>query len=145
MRVTWNAVSPLGRVFDDVMGTTLGTAMSPRTFEPAIDVVANVDEIVFFCDVPGIKKEALEITVENHTLTIKGARRFESKEGEQVMRGRAYGTFRRAFRLPDHVDQDRLCADLCDGVLTIRLPKQAKAKPKRIPIGGGADTRRLEE
>jgi HSP20 family protein len=147
MRVTWNTVSPLERVFDDVMGSTLGTAMSPRTFQPSVDVRANDDEVVFLCDVPGLEKEDLEITIENHVLTIKGARKFESKEGEQVMLGRAYGSFRRAFRLPDSVDEDGLSADLADGVLSIRVPKQAKAKPKKIEIGGGNGngSKRLEK
>ncbi len=136
MRVTWNTVSPLERVFDDVMGSTLGTAMSPRTFQPSVDVRANEREVLFLCDVPGLKKQDLEITVVNHVLTIKGTRKFESKEGEQVMLGRAYGSFSRAFRLPDSVDEDRLDADLADGVLTIRAPRHPKAMPKRIAIGG---------
>ena len=144
MRVTWNTVSPLERAFDDVMGATFGAAMSPQTFEPSYDVKANDDEIVFFCDVPGTRKEDLEITIANHALTIKGARKFESKEGEQVMLGRAYGSFSRTFRLPESVDEEKLAADLCDGVLTIRIPKHPKAKPRRILIGGGDDTKRLD-
>jgi HSP20 family protein len=135
MRVTWNAISPIDRVFDDVMGSVLGTATSPRTFEPAVDVRANDDEVVFLCDV-----------VENHVLTFRGARKFESKDGEQVMLGRAYGSFSRRFKLPDQVDEERLAADLVDGVLTIRLPKLPKAKPKKITIGNGThDAKRLEE
>jgi HSP20 family protein len=146
MRVSWNAISPIDRVFDDVMGSLLGTATSPKTFEPAVDVRANDDEVVILCDVPGIKNDELEITVENHVLTIRGARKFESKDGEQVMLGRAYGSFSRSFKLPDQVDEERLAADLVDGVLTIRLPKQPKAKPKKITIGNGRhDAKRLEE
>src|SRR6187549_3323602 len=98
MRATWNAISPIDRVFDDVMGSMLGTATSPRTFEPAVEVRTNDDEVVFLCDVPGIKNDELEITVENHVLTIRGARKFESKDGEQVMLGRAYGSFSRSFK-----------------------------------------------
>jgi HSP20 family protein len=146
MRVTWKTVSPIDRVFDDVMGAALGTATSPRTFEPDIDVRATDDEVVFFCDVPGIRNDQLEITIENHVLTIKGSRTFESKEGEQVLLGRAYGSFSRAFQLPDSVNEDGLAADLAGGVLTIRVPKQPKAKPKKIPIGmGEQDAKQLEE
>lgn len=135
MRVSWNRVSPIDRVFDDVMGTMLGTATSPRTFEPEIEVRANDEEVVVLCDVPGIKNEDLEITVDNHVLTIKGTRKFEGKEREQVVLGRAYGSFTRSYRLPDVVDEERLAADLTDGVLTIRLPKQPKAQPRKIAIG----------
>jgi HSP20 family protein len=140
-----DAVSTLDRVLDDVMGSMLGTAMSTRTFDPAIDVHASDNEVVFVCDVPGIKQDDLEVTLENHVLTIKGTRKFEGKENEQVLLGRAYGAFSRSFTLPEYVDDENLAAGLTDGVLTIRIPKQAKAKPKRIQISNGHDSRQLKE
>jgi HSP20 family protein len=130
---------------DDVMGSMLGTATSPRTFEPTIDVRSSENELLFVCDVPGVKHDDLEVTVENHVLTIKGTRKFESKEDEQVLLGRAYGSFTRAFTLPDYVDDGELAANLADGVLTIRIPKQAKAKPRKIQIGSGHDSKQLKE
>lgn len=132
-------------MFDDVMGSMLGTATSPRTFDPSIDVRANDSEVVFICDVPGVRQEDLDVTVDNHTLTIKGTRKFESQEGEQVMLGRAYGAFQRSYDLPDSLDDAKLSASLADGVLTIRIPKHAKAKPRKIQIGGAAESRQLEE
>ena len=141
MRVTWNRVSPLDRVFDDVMGAMLGTATSPRTFEPAIDVRANDDEIVFLCDVPGVRKDELDVTIENGVLTIRGTRKFEGGRGEHVVLGRSYGPFEKAFRVPASVDAERMSAELADGVLILRLPKQAKAKPRKIAIAGGATKR----
>ncbi|MGD0679929.1 MAG: Hsp20/alpha crystallin family protein [Polyangiaceae bacterium] len=137
MLTRWDAVTTLDRMFDDVMGSMLGTATSPRTFDPAIDVRANENEVTFICDVPGVKQEDLEVTLENHVLTIKGTRKFESKDDEQVMLGREYGSFTRAYTLPDYVDDANLVASLADGVLTIRIPKQAKAKPRKIQIGNG--------
>lgn len=145
MLSAWNAVSALDRMFDDVMGSAFGTALSSRSFEPAIDVRANDDEVVFSCDVPGVRQEDLEVTVENRVLTIKGSRRFESSKEEQVMLGRAYGAFQRAFTLPDHLDDQKLEAKLADGVLTIRIPKHAKAKPRKIEIGGGSEVKQLKE
>lgn len=145
MRVTWNTVSPLDRIFDDVMGTMLSTATNAKTFAPAVDVRSTDDEVLFLCDVPGFKSDDLEITVDNHVLTIKGTRKLENIEGEHVMLGRPYGTFGRSFQLPEQVDEDRLTADLEHGVLTIRLPKHAKAKPKRITIGGSKDVKHSEE
>lgn len=141
----WDAVTTLDRVFDDVMGSMLGTATSPRTFDPSIDVRVNENEVVFVCDVPGVKQDDSEVTLENHVLTIKGTRKFESKSDEQVMLGRAYGSFTRAFTLPDYVDDANLAANLAEGVLTIRIPKQPKAKPRKIQIGNGHDSRQLEE
>jgi HSP20 family protein len=132
-------------MFDDVMGSMLGTATSTRTFDPSIDVHAGDDEVVFVCDVPGIKQGDLEVTLENHVLTIKGTRRFDGKENEQVMLGRAYGSFNRSYTLPEYVDDENLTAHLADGVLTIRMPKQARAKPKKIQISNGHDSTQLQE
>ena len=145
MLTRWDAVSTLDRMFDDVMGSMLGTATSTRTFDPSIDVHASDSEVVFVCDVPGIKQDDLEVTLENHVLTIKGTRKFAGKENEQVMLGRAYGSFDRSYTLPDYADDENLTARLADGVLTIRIPKQAKAKPKKIQIANGHDSRQLEE
>jgi HSP20 family protein len=145
MLTRWDAVSTLDRMFDDVMGSMLGTATSTRTFDPSIDVHASDSELVFVCDVPGIKQDDLEVTLENHVLTIKGTRRFEGKQNEQVMLGRAYGSFNRSYSLPEYVDDENLTARLADGVLTIHIPKQAKAKPKKIQIANGHDSRQLEE
>jgi HSP20 family protein len=145
MLTAWDAVSTLDRMFDDVMGSSLGAATNSQTFDPSIDVRSNDREMVFICDLPGVKKEDLELTVENHILTLKGARKFESSEDEQVMLGRAYGSFKRVFSLPDYVDDANLDAHLADGVLTIRIPKQAKAKPRKIQIGSGSRSEQLEE
>lgn len=145
MLTRWDAVSTLDRMFDDVMGSMLGTATSTRTFDPSIDVHASDNEVVFVCDVPGIKQDDLEVILENHVLTIKGTRKFGGKENEQVMLGRAYGSFSRAYTLPDYVDDANLVASLADGVLTVRIPKQAKAKPKKIQITNGHDSRQLKE
>lgn len=145
MLTTWDAVSTLDRMFDDVMGSTFGTAMHSRTFDPATDVRTSDDEIVFVCDVPGVKQEDLDITLENHVLTISGTRRLDRKEGEHVVLGRSYGSFRRAYTLPDSLDDQNLAASLADGVLTVRIPKHPKAKPRKIPIGGGNGTKQLGE
>jgi HSP20 family protein len=61
------------------------------------------------------------------------------------MLGRAYGSFHRSYTLPDYVDDENLTARLADGVLTIRIPKQAKAKPKKIQISNGHGSNQLHE
>jgi len=61
------------------------------------------------------------------------------------MLGRAYGTFTRSFTLPDSVDDNALVASLADGVLTVRVPKHAKARPRKIEIKGGPDPKHLGE
>jgi HSP20 family protein len=138
MLTTWNAVSTLDRMLDDVMGSAFGTATNPRTFNPTIDVRTSEDEVMFVCDVPGIRLEDLEITLENHVLTLKGVRKFEGRENEQVLLGRAYGSFSRSFTLPDALDEDQLSAELSNGVLTVKIPRHPKAKPRKITINGGS-------
>ena len=140
MITTWNAVSTLDRMFDDMMGSALGAATNSRTFTPDIDVRATDEDLVFVCDVPGVKQEDLDVTLHEHVLTIKGARKLESAPGQQVLLGRSYGGFTRSYTLPSSLDEEKLSADLHDGVLTIRIPKVPKAKPFKVPIG----SKRLE-
>lgn len=142
---TWSAISTLERMVDDVMGSTFGTATNSQAFNPAIDVRANDTEVALVCDVPGVKREDLEITIANRVLTIKGARHFDSSASEQVMLGRSYGSFNRSFTLPDTLDEEKLAAELVDGVLTLRIPKAPKAQPRKIQIGSGSDNKQLNE
>jgi HSP20 family protein len=149
MLTTWG-FPMLDRLIDDVMndvsGTAFGTNGSRNAYAPAIDVRANEDEVVFACDVPGLKHEDLEITLESNVLTIKGQRRYQGGEKDRVWLGRSYGAFARSFTLPDGVDPDNMTAELADGVLTVRVPKHPKAKPRRIQIGGGSgDAKQLEQ
>ncbi len=137
MLTTWDAVSTLDRMFDDMMGSALGAATNPRTFNPEIDVRTTEDELLLVCDVPGVKREDLDVTLHEHVLTIKGVRKFESNPQEQVVIGRSYGSFSRSFTLPSSLDEEKLAADLTDGVLTIRIPKLPKAKPFKVQIGNG--------
>jgi HSP20 family protein len=145
MLSAWTVVPKLDRMFDDVMGTAFGAATGNLTFNPAIDVRASDTEVALVCDVPGVRQEDLEITLANRVLTIKGARRFESSETEQVMLGRSYGSFSRSYTLPDELDDEKLAADLADGVLTIRIPKLPKAQPRKIQIGVGNDNKQLNQ
>jgi HSP20 family protein len=140
MTAAWNAFPMLDRLLDDVMTGVAGTsfgATAPthaRSFSPALDVRANEEEIVFTADVPGLKQEDIEVTLDDGVLTIKGQRRYEGNGKDKVWLGRSYGAFTRSFTLPDTVDPERLSADLADGVLTVRIGQQAKTKPRRITI-----------
>ena len=149
MNTAWSAFPMLDRLLDDVMtgvgGTALGSSSPARSFAPAIDVRANEEEIVFTADVPGLKNEDLEITLDGGVLTIKGQRRYEGNGKDKVWLGRSYGSFARSFTLPDTVDPERLSADLSDGVLTVRVAQQPKAKPRRITIAARTATPQLDE
>ena len=140
MLAAWNSVPMFDRVFDDIMGSTLGYATKTSRFTPAVDVVAKEDEVVVHLDVPGVKLENIEVTLENHLLAIKGSRTFEARQNERLLIGRAFGDFEVSYRLPDTVDDEKLTACLTDGVLTLRVPKHPKAQPRKIHVGGGGKT-----
>ena len=152
MLTFWNDVPLLDfdRVLDDVMrssfaaGGATAASHTAQTFQPAIDVRSDDEKIVFECDVPGLKHEDLEVTLDNHVLTIKGARKLETASDKQrVLLGRAYGSFSSVYTLPEGVDAEHMTAELSSGVLTVTVPKLAQAKPRRIAIGGGAQAREL--
>jgi HSP20 family protein len=121
---------------DDVMHGSYGTATNARNYAPDVDVRSSEDRLLFYFDIPGVKKEDVEITLENGVLTVKGSRKFEPGGAkEQLLLGRSYGSFARSFSLPEHLDEEKLTAKLADGVLTVEIAKQQKAKPRRIQIG----------
>ena len=142
---TWNAVATLDRMFDDVMGSAFGTATSSRSFDPAVDVRTSDTEVALAWDMPGIKQEDLEITLADHVLTVKGTRRFDSKDNERVMLGRAYGSFTRSYTLPETLDEQQLTAELVDGVLTVRIPRLPEAQPRKIPVRQGSTPKQLNQ
>jgi HSP20 family protein len=92
-----------------------------------------------------VKLDDLEITLENRVLAVRGVRRLERDENEKVTGGRPHGPFAVSCALPEGIEGDNLTADLADGVLTVRVPKQPKVQPRRIPIGSGADRKHLGE
>ena len=135
MLSVWDPVRLFDRMVDDVMHASLGTATNARSYAPDVDVRSNGERVVFSFDVPGVKKEDLDITLDNGVLTVNGSRKFEPTGAkEQLLLGRSYGTFSRAFSLPEHLDEEKLSANLADGVLTIEIPKLQKAQPRRITV-----------
>jgi len=102
----------------------------------ALDVAEDVDAYTVKASVPGINPEALEITLSDNVLTIKGESREEneSKETNWHVRERRYGSFARSVTLPAPVNADAVEATNENGVLTLRLPKSEAVKPKKIAI-----------
>jgi len=141
MLTSWSALWPLDRlvndVMNDVMTSTFGVVTRTEPLAPAVDIRSTAQELVFAMDVPGIKKDDLEVVLQDGVLTIRGERKYEYDEQDKVLLGRSYGAFTRSFVLPDTVDTEQLSAELADGVLTIRLPRHAKAQPRRIEIADG--------
>ena len=103
---------------------------------PPIDVYETEDRYVVTAEVPGLDREQIELAVQENRLMIRGMRsagtpQSSSRHYHQVERG--HGSFERTFRFADAVEQDRITADLRDGVLTVTLPKAA-TPPRRIQV-----------
>jgi len=126
----------------------LFTSSLPRDFSreelasggwsPSVDIYENENEIVLEAELPGMKREDFELSIENNIITLKGKREFEKKEeGDNYHRvERAYGTFTRSFSLPRSVSAEETKADFKNGVLRVSLPKREEARARRIEVSG---------
>jgi HSP20 family protein len=121
------------RLFDSL---TDFTGLRSAGVFPAINVSEDADSIYVRAELPGIKIEDLDITIENNTLTIVGERRPAVEDDAQSYhrREREWGAFRRSFSLPTRVDSTDVQARYLDGILTVTLPKTAEVRPKQIAV-----------
>jgi HSP20 family protein len=105
-------------------------------WSPQVDIFENQNEIVLEAELPGMKAEDVNISIENNVLTLHGERKFEKKaEGDNFHRvERSYGSFTRSFTLPPTVSSENANAEFENGVLRLKLAKREEAKPRRIEI-----------
>ncbi len=103
---------------------------------PVVDVMETDEEFQIRAELPGVEKKDVKLSVEEGVLTISGHREQEKEEkGKRYHRiERAYGSFARSFTVPDAVDEQKVAAEFKNGVLTVRLPKSEKARPKSIEV-----------
>lgn len=123
------------RVFQDSL-SRLFSEPSTRPWTPAVDILETENDLVLKADLPEVDPKNVGIQIENNTLTLKGERKFEEQQnGKGYHRiERSYGTFVRAFSLPDTIEADKVKADYKNGVLTVTLPKKEVAKPRMVNI-----------
>jgi HSP20 family protein len=110
--------------------------LTTASFVPAVDIYEDEKKVVLKLEVPGMNQKDLDVSVENHTLTVKGERKFEADEKEQNFHRieRRYGSFYRSFTLPSTVDTQNVVASYNAGVLKLELAKKPEAQPKQIKI-----------
>jgi HSP20 family protein len=137
----------MDRLFDDFFS---GFSLAPfgrrpevdpwRSFQgalgwayPAIDTTETESEYRLTAELPGMTEKDVELTLANGVLTLKGEKKEEKEERNEgyYMSERRFGSFQRALRLPDGVDDSRITADLKNGVLTVTMPKSAEASKQR--------------
>lgn len=105
-------------------------------WSPSLDLYESGDHFVAVVELPGMQKDAIDISLHDGTLTISGERKRESdNNGETAQRTERYvGTFRRSIGLPTRVDPSKVTATYQDGILKVTLPKAEEAKPKQIQV-----------
>lgn len=108
-------------------------------WNPAIDMHEDKDNLYVRVELPGMKKEEIEVSLHEGTLTISGERKRDTKQesGEVYRSERFFGRFQRTVMLPSAVASDKVKAQYKDGVLSITLPKTEEAKPKQIDVSVG--------
>lgn len=106
---------------------------------PSVDITENNEEFQIKAELPEVKKDDVKIRVEDGVLCISGERKQEKEEQNKKWHRveRSYGSFMRTFTLPANVDETKIRADYKDGVLTMRLPKSAEAKPRAVEVKVG--------
>ena len=121
------------REFDRVAQQMFGTNARPAAMP--IDAFRQEDEFVVQFDLPGVAPDAIDLTVERNVLTVHAQRRRAVGDDVELLIGeRPQGAFSRQLFLGDTLDTEHLAAEYVDGVLTIRLPVKAQAKPRKIDV-----------
>jgi HSP20 family protein len=140
------ATVPFDRLFEAVavpLGWPAGDAGLLRS--PETEVVETEDAIYVVMEMPGVRRDDLDIGLEANVLTVRAAKTAERMENARYhLSERRYGTFARSFVLPRQVDADRIEAELTDGVLRIVVPKAEQARRRKIAVRGGETAGRIE-
>lgn len=142
----WGELAEMERRMDETMRYPLMTWRHPLLWRrvptenmawlPSLEMYEKEDKVVVRAEIPGMKQEEIDISVEDSTLTIKGERKAESevKDEDYYRCELSYGRFSRSIALPSKVQAEQVAASYDDGILEITLPKSPEAKPKKIAV-----------
>ncbi len=124
--------------FSDILDDFFKDAVSTRQngFTPRIDIVETETGFELEVQLPGIKKEDINVNIENNVLSVSGERKFDDKqEGKKFHRVESrFGAFNRTVQLPDNIDPESVKASYKDGILSIAIDKSEKKSSKQIKI-----------
>ncbi len=135
----WNPfveVERIRREFDRLLEELMPREEAERVFAPVVDVYETDQDLVVKAELPGVKKENLEVSIRDNALYIKGEKKEEKEEKTETYHRveRVYGRFERTIPLPTDIKLESAKAEFKDGVLEIRIPKAEGAKEKKIEI-----------
>ena len=133
----------MDRLFHTYFGNMLSSGASESLGYPRVDLQEHDQEFVLVADLPGMKQEDINVTVEDNVLTLQGKREVEhtaenGQNGYVQYSERAYGSFCRRFTLGAAVDADKITATYTNGVLEVHIAKTPAAQPKRITVQSAA-------
>jgi len=145
MLTRWNPTTDMmnnrmGRLFDEMLGHGLRRSAEERSLRgawvPAINILEKDEAVLITADLPGLKPEDVEVTVDEGILTIRGERKLEeASEGETYHRvERHCGVFERSFNLPTSIDSSKIEARFSNGEMVLTLPKREESKPRSVKI-----------
>ena len=126
----------MSRMFEGFYGRPQ-EELARGSWVPAVDIYSNGQhELVLKAELPDVKQEEIDLTVEDNTLTLRGERKLDAEVAQEQFHRieRSYGSFVRTFGLPPTVDAGKVSAEYKAGVLTVRLPLREEAKPKQIKV-----------
>lgn len=128
--------SRIDRLFEEFLGSLRRRELgAPRAWLPPVDIYDEGDELVVEMDLPGLKKEDIEIHMDGDTLTVRGERKRPDEERRRYARSeRVFGPFERSFSINIPIKVEEVKASYENGVLTLRLPKAEEARPRRIRV-----------
>ena len=126
----------INRLFDSPFGELTRRMELFNGWAPALDLYEEKDNLIVTAELPGMKREEINISVHDGTLTISGERKYaeQNQNTEPYRSERFFGRFHRTLSLPKPVQSDKAKASYRDGVLTVTLPKTEEAKPKQIEV-----------
>jgi len=124
----------MDRVFESTFGSFSRSPAPLSRWRPPVDVYQDKDQFTVIVELPGLKKEEIEISLHDNTLTISSERKCEESGEQEFLTERSYGKFQRSLTLPTAVYAEKVKASYKDGLLQVVLPKAEEAKPKQVEI-----------
>ncbi|MGH7971638.1 MAG: Hsp20/alpha crystallin family protein [Limisphaerales bacterium] len=126
----------IDRLFEEPLGELARTSQLLSGWTPALDISEDKDNVFVRVELPGMRKEDIEVSLHNGSLSISGERKSEEKykDAEVYRSERFFGRFQRTVMLPTEVAAEKIRAQYKDGLLDIVLPKAEEAKPKHIDV-----------
>ncbi len=125
----------INRIFNEHFGRVEGEAPGKRPWAPLVDMLETPTDLVVRAEIPGVRREDIDVEVTSESLTIRGERKFDEANKDQYLRvERPYGPFQRSFSIGVPVQADKVKASYKDGILEITIPKAEEVTPKKVEI-----------